>query len=256
MAHGGRGLHKVDYEQLLSQALDHQETALTQVSKLKALSKQGQDLKGAGLLRLHREVWLKEWEGLVSEAIRVERELEEWRTNLVTVNEGGRDLIKEVSECMAEVYQEGRCGQDILTIVRQLTAEIKQWLKSPGGSEAELQSLLCSVKEQHGVVLEGMCEECRTLWCEIELCSKDMIPDTPPDKLPQRDIPNSLQELDCSDPVFKASLLSEFEQSRSHFEEVLTQLCQRHQQAIRYSCSQGRVYPSRIGCCILYYYGY
>lgn len=234
MALGGRGLKKVDYNQLLAEAAEYQATAHQQAGKLKTLSKS--DSKGAWLLRLHWEVWQREWEGLVKEVARVEGEMERWRAAVLT----SPRLTEEVSECMAGLYKERReFEQALLSELRPLLGELKRWVCEGGGiCEQELDVLrgrIHQVKQQLCEVGGELKRQCGVLRCEVQEFERSLCWDsTGTGSLPNRAAPESIQKQPCANTAFKKSLMAEFEKLGAHYDMILEQLSQRHSVALRY----------------------
>lgn len=242
MGYGGRGLKKVDYDAMLGQARAHRDTANLQRAKLKSLSKQGQGLKGAWLLRLHQEVWQHEWVRLVNEGQRLEVEGEKWRVNaLITATEEATTeecaWVIEVTRFMAELYQDDRKKreQDMLRDLQLLQADLKNWVKLSTCPEAdrghtphwtELQKRLESGRQRLTGSQDGLSGEAIALGKDLRLFqdahfNSEMVGVVP--KVPA---------VRCSNQTLKESLVKEFENLNSHYHLVLQQLRDSHAAAL------------------------
>lgn len=236
MASGGRGLKKVEYEQLLGQAESYRATAGIQDSKLKSLSKQGQETKGAWLLRLHHEIWQQEWKRLVREATRLESEMEEWRaSNLATAVKEGWNLLQEVTEYWADLYQQRRRFEEhTLTSLKHLLVDMKGWIKSVCfAEESEEESRV--LQERLVLVKAQQCEveaDLKASYLELCYAVEGLFTETSGTTW-QLGVPDSIKAFNCSDSAFKNALMSKFDKMRDHYEEILTHLHQRHFTALR-----------------------
>ena len=246
----GRGIKRVDYSGLLAQANAHRATAHLQETKLKSLRKQRRELKEGSLLHLHQEVWHHEWARLVSEGLRVEGEVEEWRCDILA-GVGGEtcDWVKEISSYMATLYQdEGKMAeQESLHGIQQLQIELKRWLNISACPEAErgplpppwthLQEALDAVKQEVTQVQDTLQEQAMSLWHDL-VCYQDTHLNGNSESWTRED---PVGNLEYSDTRFKQSLVKEFDNLNSHYQLILQQLERRHEQAIRCVGEEGRV---------------
>lgn len=242
MALGGRGIKKVNYSQLFAKAKGHRTTAELQVEKFKGLSKQGQDSKEAGLLHLHQEVWQNEWEWLMSEGVRVEREIEEWRANIlspamedsVTFSQRCGGWMEELMQYMADLYQQRRkFEQDTLGVLKLFQVELKNWVDVPSSSWGELWETLESVKQQQRHVQDDLQDEYFSLWHELQDFNSVHCGEDRGAKMQGKGVPMSVQTVECSNGSLKSSLMEEFERLSEHYLMILQQLKQRHAEALR-----------------------
>jgi hypothetical protein len=188
---GGRGLQKVNYDRLLSEAKSYRATANLQKTKLKSLSTLRHGFKEAGLLRLHQEVWQHEWVRLMSESRRLELEADDRRANaLIAATEGrGResevkggvkgDWAVEITRYLAELYQDSRKRQeqDMLLNVRLFRVDLKNWIRLSASPEAErgnapqwaeLQERLGTIKQELEGSQDMLIKEGVALWTDIK----------------------------------------------------------------------------------------
>lgn len=171
-----RGLSKADYGQLLAKARQLKVTASNQLGKVQQLSHQGRESKEAGLLRLHREVWLQEWQLLARKRGVVEEELKRWRDAIFErcrkEEEGTtqRQWAEEITTWEAELAGEReRFERDTLRPVRQIVEKLKSWVESREIIEAEHVGVpgseevggeVCGVRRRLGRVWGELEEEC------------------------------------------------------------------------------------------------
>lgn len=264
MGFGRRGLQKVDYSQLLDRTKSHRVTANLQKTKLKSLSKQRQGFKEAWLLRLHQEVWKREWVRLVNEGWRLEVEGEEWRANALiaaTEVEGQRSEVEweerttsswvvDIIRYQAELYQDSRrkLEQDVLRDVQLLRANLKNWIRISAYPKAErgreeLQERLSSIKLQLEENQDVLMKECLTLWRDVRLfCDEHCREGTGVrgergvargERGVARGVPPAVQAMECSNATLKASLMEEFNNLDQHYQLVLQQLADTHSQELR-----------------------
>ena len=257
---GGRGLQKVDYEQLLSQAQCHRTTAHLQKTKLKSLSKQGQGFKEAWLFRLHQEVWQHEWVRLVTASRRLEVEGEEWRANALIAAteaategkgqsagvEGQEDCwMVDITRYVVELYQEDRrkLEQGVLHEARLLRADLKNWISLSTRPEAErghapqweeLRGRLDSVKQRLEESQEILMKECLVLWKEVRQFQETHCREgVAQERGVVRGVPPVIEAMKCSNATLKGSLMAEFTSLDQQYEQILQQLADTHSQALR-----------------------
>lgn len=181
VAFGGRGLKTVDYDELLTKAQEHRHAAQEQAEKLQALSKQGHSSREAWFLQLHQGVWQHEWSRLVTEGLRLERQLAQWRVDTLQQElEGVRlDSLQQVLmrkgqevEWMAEIraysvqlrQEMEKFERNEISVLRQLQVVLKSWMNCP---EAER-----GVDQQY-VVLQDRCEAVRMQLSKVEADLQD-----------------------------------------------------------------------------------
>ncbi len=228
---GGRGIKAVDYSRLISQAQDHRATARLQVSKLKALSKQGQASREAWFTQLHQGVWQHEWNRLVTEGQRLEGEVEQWRVDsLMTAGEGG-DLgwMVDIMEYTAQLQQDTAKFQEdvILCVLHKLQVDLKNWVNCPEAERGDLPQctdlqVRCDlVKQQQREVERVLQDEYARLWCDLKGFHGAGV------KV-DRSAPSVLQAAECPNPALKASLTAEFHTLNQHYQLLLDNINKNH----------------------------
>ena len=249
MAFGGRGIKPVDYSQLLSQAQEHRHAAQQQAKKLKALSKQGQFSREAWFLRLHQGVWQHEWSRLVTEGLRVERQLEQWRVDtLLAAHQGlgtgsnagqiegagqqvDMEWIVEIMTYTMQLQHDMKTFEkDALNALRQLQVDLKNWVNCPEAERGhvpqctDLQARCESAKKHLHDMEADLQDEYMRLWCDLkefdgaggrrdEVCSA---------------VSAVLLESKCPNPTLWASLMAEFHLLNQHYQLMLHTLQKKH----------------------------
>lgn len=241
----------VDYDEQKDLIRERKETANTSFTKVKEIENSSKVKREKFLLKLHSNIWIKEWYKLISQLKSSEQELENYSTLFESnsidyidldsvediVDQPGGDSLEQILdsgnqiddlEHFKQVLSDDRIKFKVKTLcpINDLVEDVKFYLKKRQTSafhsneqDSRVAETINSVKEQQKRLIEQLNVDGFRLNQELN----EFLEELNQEQI-ERGIPHEAFELECPNEELKISILQEFIIVDFKYEDKLNQL--------------------------------